>query len=594
MRRSGKDSRATRVFPIEHALKDGAATHATFVGIVAAPVAAANAGQLQAVDLRGPPQSCADEDSGSRDPVRLILPRATADALSKDPHPALAIGRGVRLQQCKAISAHVGKFVAPTESMVIGIDTRKEIDAAYLAHHFGVHIARDGTSGEPELRADADPASSSCGGMLCGCVTKRHAPPPTAKPSWVGGFEIAVSCAAGMHADAGVVAEAGDRVHIVLQPCHLGVADALEIGDLVLVAFPKGWNPPEGQAKPRANTAPAAMVPCPRGTLFHTIDSQERGLTSFEEEVGTADDAQGARALGGVVGRGGETVVIGVALSVAKAAHVGIAQTPSQSRGLVVRLTLSGASGTRPIEMRFARTWSAGLVEPGHMVALSGITCARDGEENEREVWNEEAGSRLFNLSRMHALLTSSMFLEPVPLDAKALLSTRAYKATLQAIKGLRVRTFHKRCMRMVEKLIINIACESDDDDGRPMECLTQKQTRTPETPSGIFECRFCGTDCGPEDVTLGYTGSVQLGLAGAGTVTCAVDSPALGKLIEADPLRYKAWPRSQRELHGERLKGTDVLVCFYRRIRKARRLWGREAQDDAAGELCVSMVHKL
>ena len=75
------------------------------------------------------------------------------------------------------------------------------------------------------------------------------------------------------------------------------------------------------------------------------------------------------------------------------------------------------------------------------MVALSGITCARDGEENEREVWNEEAGSRLFNLSRMHALLTSSMFLEPVPLDAKALLSTRAYKATLQAIRANAAQT---------------------------------------------------------------------------------------------------------------------------------------------------------
>ena len=478
--------------------------------------------------------------------AKMLIPLALKERLKKGPDP-LPKGRRVRLQGTKALNA---KLLSPTESILLSIETRKQEDLKYLAE-LGVQVK------EVEEKLVFDQVSTN--------VNPEKTPPILCcRVVSIAGSAIRVELLQAV----GIPNCSSREMELFLHPSQSALADMVFMGDHLVIEFPKAQGKQTFQLSEANSGEIATKVKCTRGMLFHHIQHSSSAVGGSNKEVTQF------------------RTLVGTVSEVYK-------------DGAQYKLVLQDSKGSTCVEMHFTQggKWNAGLVERGHMVALTGVADLSVEEKGAscckwEEGSNEEAS--IYNLSCIHSRLFSSFMMPSTPLENRFV---------LKGLKNIRVKVFHKRCMRCVQNVVMDFF---DDDEAVVESCSNtnaSKQTQTPETPcrksGGLFECSFCNSDCLSDDVTLGYSGSVELELFGGNSssmITAAADAPALRNIIQMHTLYYKKLSRGQRKAHLDTLRGQCFSVLFYEKSSARRRITlgdSTNASNADEANLCIALAVK-
>ncbi|QDZ17868.1 hypothetical protein HOP50_01g03740 [Chloropicon primus] len=579
----GTEVGGKRSLPVEVALKKSCPSDSTFYGYVTVEDAKAgdcNEGGVlpECIELRGAKRGLGESDEGSVPEeegegdgggrgVRLILPLALKERLQR-PNRLLDEGRLLTLGGCKALTVGKESFLSPTESVVVFVEAGREEDARYLAECLGVAVSL----GEGGIHFE-QAATGSLGGrvVVSGRVSK------------VGASSVTVEVSTSNEA----TIPAGEA-ELDLHGCHGAIPDLFESGDHVVLELPGVGK--SSVVQHGSDSGGRAKVKCSRGSLFYKVKGTKSGgsisATKCGPELVTLEKiASGCRDAATVIG------VVTQVRGVEKSQHF-----PSEYT--CYEIGLKDEHGSAAVEVGFRGRWNAGLVEQGHMIALTGVT-TKNAKDSSHVVctWANTNGNTLFNLSGMYSRLHTTFEVpeESSPCSISSGVLRKSNKVTLRGFKNVAVRTLHKQCLRRVQNVVIDFF-----DDENDMECCTASTaavTQTPETPNksgGLFECSFCRTDCSADDVVLGYSGHVEVE-TDHGLVLASVDAPALRKIIQMEPVHYKRSARSGRTAHLSSLVGQDLWVLFYRSVQNAprKRLLGETTATANAdeGALCISVI---
>ena len=534
--------------PVEASLKRNCPSNCTFSGcVVGGPSGESGDGLPQYVEVASTRPGEGDVERARG--VRLILPLALRTRLRTRPG-LLVPGRGVTFGDSKSLRVGKEYFLLPTESILFAIDAGDDEDRKYLSERHGVTLERS----EPKLTFEESftaPTTDPIAVVCCKIVSVvRDGGGGMADPSNATSGSVAVEILKSN--EEGIPA---CEVDLVLHQCQRALANMVQGGDHLVIEVPRGRAKisviPQGSG-PRTKGA----LTCPRGSVFHRIN-----FTNAEPFVASSSDKVEFRTLDSVSSPCENVTVIGVVMGV-KGGQKGL-QSPSDCARY--EISLRDAEGGADIEVTFEDKWSAGLLERGHMIALTGVA-ARWAESQDTSgrlmlTWKEALEGSLYNLSTMHSRLYTT-FLSPN--ETKSLPQKRSAVKLLK-FKNIQVRPLHRRCLRMVQNVVIDFF--GDDND---IECCTASTgpvAQTPETPSksgGLYECCFCRSDCCADDVVLGYTGGLEVETDG-GVVSASVDASALRKIIQMEPVHYKRSSKAKRKAHLDTMIGQDLTVLFYR-----------------------------
>ena len=559
--------------PVEVALKQNCPSKCAFRGHV---WSCGGDEEAESVELRGSrlesngaAESTAEGGTGADKGrgVKFTLPLALRRRLQRSP-TALPVGRGVTLGGCKALTvAGKGRFLSPSESLLISIHPSEERDLRFLLDRLGlaVQVGPEGVRFAQEAPAQNDTAL-----VCCRVVGTKDSP-----------IESSISVEVLHVASRADVAAGGAEMQF--HESQAALAGMLDDGDHLVLEIPRRG---EGSsALERVSSEGPARLKCGRGIVFYKVWVEPDGANSVERGAGF-------RSLGSVGGSGLKGVtVIGIVTHIK-----GVEKSQSFPNDYTCyELGLEDEEGCAVIELGFQGKWDAGLVEQGHMVALTGVRDAAAVGAGEKLpggacTWSNSGGNAILNLSCMHSRLYSK-FAAPGTVAGDPASS----RVTVLGCKNVSVRTLHRQCLRRVQNVVIDFF-----DDENDVECCTASAaatTQTPETPNksgGLYECSFCRTDCSAADVVLGYSGDLEVETRDQGAVTVSVDPPALRKLIQMEPLHFKRCPRQVRKAHLDSLVGKELEVLFYRSPQNATRkriFEETEAVGAGATDLCISII---
>ena len=541
--------------PIEEGLKKHCSADATLFGyVVASDGEKSECGVPQYVELTGScsEQAAAPQGKGERGgPVKVLLPFAMRRKLCSGPSP-LSKERCVEIKGWKAIAAKSDVFLSPTESLVFILETGNDRDVAFLRHRFGVNLTREGE----DLSFSQDSAVGELkkmGSVLCGKVLESDL--GASKEGPVYSIRLEILLAEGM-------GSAFREMQIVLHPCQRGIATMFREGDYIITDISTA----NSSALSELEEGTCGRLKCPRGVMFYKIrssdvvgskgDHVERGR-DFRNIASISDKCQNITVVGLIV-------------------EVSLLQKTSQSSSNKVsyKVVLRDLSGSISITMAFKQIWDVGLLEEGHMVALTGLSAVPRATDSSIDcMWEESPEASVYNLSSMHSRLFSSFLSSEDKKVSKELCTSSSNRIQLLGFRNVHVNTLHKRCLRKVQNVVFNISCEMDDDNDIAC-CTATNVTQTPETPAtaqGLYECSFCSSDCSSDDVTLGYSGHVKFQV-GEKVMTASADSSALKEIIRMEPLDFKRCSRSQRKAHLDTLIGKWFTISVYKALQSIAR----------------------
>lgn len=224
----------------------------------------------------------------------------------------------------------------------------------------------------------------------------------------------------------------------------------------------------------------------------------------------------------------------------------------ASASGTTFYLEIEDVTGVVLMKLSFIGHWSLGRVGVGHMVYISGLTCALSSTNILEVSWCEkEPGSLFVNLSLLPALLNSTC------LHNLSLLSDLPHSANRTHI--CRVRLDHIDCNSLKVLLFHNLC-----------GCFVNEL-------SGVLQCSFCKSVC-PSGCTHGFQLHLTIADDSGKVFAWCVGQTAV-EFLQISPDEYMELPEDERAMYLFTLQNESFTVAI---ANTSKRVDGYTESDEA------------